>query len=118
MGETPHFDDLKVQCNSNRLEHCFCFLFMQEAAENESFIELVAEECEVVTNRMQKRQQLLQEGQSFSPFGPVSSNGFQCMREAQRKDGRLFAALNTVLVLAREAGEEKRRHVAIMEQFG
>ena len=59
MGETPNFDDLKVECNSHRLEHCFRFLFMQEAAENESFIELVAEECEVVTNRMQQRQQLL-----------------------------------------------------------
>ena len=37
------------------------------------------------------------------------------MREAQRKDGRLFAALNIFLVLAREAGEKKRRHVSITE---
>lgn len=118
MGETPNFDDLKVECNSDRLEHCFHFLFLQEVFENESFVELIVQECEVVTNRMHRRQQLLQEGQRFSPYGPVSSNGLQCMREAQRKDGHLFNALNAVLVLGREAGEEKCNHVAIMEQFG
>ena len=117
MADTPNFNDLKEECNSNRLENCFHFLFMQEMVENESFVELLVEECQLVVNRMQKRQELLQEGQSFSPFGPVSSNGLQCMREAQRKDSRIFAALNDVLVLVREAGEEKRRHVAIMEQF-
>ena len=30
----------------------------------------------------------------------------------------LFKNANAVLVLGREAGEEKRNHVAIMEQFG
>ena len=117
MGDTPNFDDLKAECDSNRLEHCFHYLFTQELVENESFVELLVEECQVVVTRMQKRQELLQECQSFSPFGPVSSNGIQCMREVQRKDGRIFAALNSILVLARDAGEEKRRHVAIMEQF-
>ena len=117
MADTPNFNDFKEECNSNRLENCFHFLFMQEMVENESFVELLVEECKVVARRMQKRLELLQEGQAFSPFGPVSSNGMQCMREAQRKDGRIFAALNSVLVLARDAGEEKLSHVAIMEQF-
>ena len=117
MSQTPNFDALKEECNSDRLEHCFHFLFMQESFENQRFVELLVEECELVANRMQRCHELLQEGQTFSPFGPVPSNGLQCMREAQRKDCRIFAALNTVLVLAREAREEKRRHMATMEHF-
>ena len=117
MGHTPNFDDLKEECNSNKLEHCFSYMFTQEMIDNETFVELLVEELRVISERMQKRQEMLQEGQSFSPFGPVSINGLQCMREAQRKDGRIFAALNAVLVLAREAGEEKQRHVALMERF-
>lgn len=59
---------------------------------------LLVEECGVVTNRMQKRRDLLQEGQTFSPFDRVSNNGLQCMREAQRKDGRILAVLNASYV--------------------
>ena len=35
MVSTPNLDELKEACNSSRLEHCYQFLFMQEAAENE-----------------------------------------------------------------------------------
>lgn len=80
MSRTPNFDDLKEDCNSNRLEHCFCYSFMQELAENESFVALLVEECELVSSRMEKHRELLQEGQTFSPFDPVSSNGLQCVR--------------------------------------
>lgn len=61
---------------------------------------------------------MLQEGQSFSLFDLVSGNGLQCMREALYKDGHILAALIVVLDLAREARDEKRRHVATMEQYG
>ena len=118
MAHTPNFDDLKEECNSDRLEHCFRYFFMQLADENESFIALLEDECEVVQSRMQKQLELLQEGQGFNPFDHAVANGLQCMREAQVKDSRILAALNVVLVLAREARDEKRRHVSIMERYG
>ena len=77
MSRTPNFDNLKEDWNSNRLEHCFRYSFMQELDENESFVALLVEECELVSSRMEKRPKLVQEGQTFSPFDPVSSNGLQ-----------------------------------------
>ena len=118
MAATPNFDQLKAVCNSNRLEHCFHFLFMKDAAVNETFVSILEEEYEVVRRRMYKYQQLLQEGRRFSPFYVAAGDGLRCMREAQYKDGLIFNALNVVLDLAREAREEKARHVATMKQHG
>ena len=118
MSSTPNFDELKNDCNSDRLEHCYRFLFMQEAAENDGFITLIDEECDDVRRRMQKRQFLLQEARAFSLFNSVSIDGQLCMREAQNKDGQILAALIAVLDLAREAREERRRHVSTMEKYG
>ena len=103
MSSTPNFGKLKNDCNSDRLEHCYRFLFMQEAAENDGFITLIDEECDDVRRRMQKRQFLLQEARAFSLFNSVSIDGQLCMREAQNKDGQILAALIAVLDLAREA---------------
>ena len=118
LGSTPNFDELKEACNSDRLEHCFRFFFMKEVGENEAFITLIDEECDDVRCRMQKRLNLLREGQTFSPFDPVSSDGLRCMREAHNKDGEILRALIVVLDLACEASEEKCEHVATMEQYG
>lgn len=118
MSQTPNFDELKVECNSNRLEHCYRYMFMQEEDENESFIALMYEECEVVRRRMQRRRELLDEGQTFSPFCRVSGNGLQGMTESQYTDGLILAALTRVLELACGARDEKRRHVATMERYG
>lgn len=118
MSYTPNFDELKEACNSNRLEHCFRYLFMQEAEENEGFIVLLREECDTVRSRMQKRRQLLEEGQRFSPFDPVAGDGLKCMQDAQYKDGHILAALNVVLDYALEARDEKAEHVTTMEQYG
>lgn len=118
MSSTPNFDELKKDCNSDRLEHCYRFLFMQEAAENEGFITLIDEECDDARRRMQKRRLLLQEATTFSLFNSVSVDGQLCMREAQNKDSQILAALIGVLDLAREAREERRRHVVTMEKYG
>ena len=118
MAFTPNFDELKEQCNSNRLEHCFRFLFMQEASHNDGFITFLEEECEEVRRRMRQQRALLQEGKRLSPFDPVSVDGLQCIKEALYKDGQLLAALVVVLDLARDARDEKRAHVSVMEQYG
>lgn len=119
MVSTPNFEELKEACGSNRLEHCFRFLFMQEASENEGFIRLLDEKCDDVRHRMQKRRELINEGQKgFSVFDPVSGDGLQCMQEAQYTDGQILAALMHVLDLAREAMDEKHTHVEKMEQYG
>ena len=87
MAGTPNFDQLKVACNSNRLEHCFRFLFMEDAAVNERFVSVLEKEYEVVRCRLYKYQQLIQEGRRFSPFDVAVGDGLRCMREAQYKDG-------------------------------
>lgn len=118
MASTPNFDELKAACNSSRLEHCFRFLFMQDANEAENFVTLLEEECERVRARLYKYQQLLQEGRRLSPFDPVVVDRLRCMTGAQYKDGLVLNALNVVLDLAREARDEKLGHVATMEQHG
>ena len=117
MSSTPNFDEVKEACNSDRLEHCFRFLFMKDLRENDAFISLIDEECDDVRQRMQHRRRLLQEGRAFSPFDPVSGDGLECMRQAQNKDGEILAALMVVLDLAREAREQKHEHVTMMEQY-
>ena len=79
MGSTPTIDQLKVDCNSNRTEHGFRYLFMQDEAEAEMFVTRL---------------------------------------EGHYKDGLILSALNAVLQVAREATQEKHRHVITMEQYG
>ena len=86
MVATPTIDQLKVACNSNRTEHCFCYLFMQEAAETEMFVTRLEMECEAVRSRMLKYQRLLQEGRWLSPFDPAVDDALQCTSEGQHKD--------------------------------
>lgn len=116
MSSTPNFDELKEDCNSNRLQDCFRYLFTREAAENDDFIRLIDDECDAVRSRMQYRRLLLQEGTAFSPFDPVYADGEQCMREAQNKDGEILHALIVVLDLAREAREERISHLGKIEK--
>ena len=118
MASTSSFDQLKVACNSNRLEHCFRFLFMEELAKNESFITVLEAQYEAVRQRMVKHRNLLQEGRSFSCFNPVTVDGLRCTSEGQYKDGLILNTLLVVLELAREAREEKRAYVSVMEQYG
>ena len=75
MSSTPNFDELKNDCNSDRLEHCYRFLFMKEAAENDGFITLIDEECDDARRRMQKRRLLLQEARAFGLFNSASIDG-------------------------------------------
>lgn len=118
MSSTPMLDQLKFACNSDRTEHCFRFLFMQDAGQTELFIARLEAECEVVRNRMLKYQRLLQEGRSLSRFDTAADDGLRCTSEGQYKDGLILNALNDLLELAREAREERLGHVSTMEQHG
>lgn len=117
MVSTPNFQQLKDACGSNELHHCFQFLFLQEKADNEEFIRVLAEKRDDVIRRMHKRRQLLNERQGFSLFDPVAGDGFECMEEAQVMDGEILAALETVLGLGREARVDKEAHLEKMCQY-
>ena len=117
MAGTPNFEQLKDACGSGELHHAFQFLFLQEEAENDGFIMLLGEKCDDVRRRMDKRRELLEEGENFSPMDPVAGDGLECIEEAQEKDDEILAALIVVLDLAREARVEKRAHVAKMEKY-
>jgi hypothetical protein len=59
MDLTPRFDELKEECDLNRLEHCFRLFFMQQVAVNDGLITLLEEECQAVRLRMQRQHELL-----------------------------------------------------------
>ena len=61
---TPNFYELKSACNSDRLEHCFRFMFMQDASENDRFVTVLEAEYEALHQRLFKYGQLVQEGRS------------------------------------------------------
>ena len=118
MGSTPTIDQLKVDCNSNRTEHGFRYLFMQDETEAEMFVTRLEVEREAVRSRMLKYQRLLHEGRWMSPFDVAADDALRCTREGHYKDGLILTALNAVLEVAREARQEKHRHVITMERYG
>ena len=91
---------------------------MQDATEAEMFVTRLEVECEVVHSRMLKYRRLLQEGRWLSPFDVATDDVLRCTSEGQYKDGLILNALNVVLEVAREARQEKHRHVITMEQYG
>ncbi|PWA96705.1 hypothetical protein CTI12_AA036280 [Artemisia annua] len=115
MVSTPNFDELKVACGSDEVKHCFKFLFVQEESEHSGFIRKLVEWCDGLHDKIAKFADLMQEGQSFSHFDIPAMDGMECLAEAQAKNGEILQALLGVLDLAREAREDKRRHVMVME---
>ena len=118
MPATPTLDQMKFACNSDRTEHCFRFLFMQDSAQTELFIARLEAECDAVCTRMLKYRRVIQEGRSLSRFDTAADDGIRCTLEAQYKDGLILNALNDLLELAREAREERLGHVSTIEQHG
>lgn len=118
MSATPTLDQIKFACNSDRTEHCFRFLFMQDGVQIDLFIARLEAECEVVRMRMVKYRHLIQEGRLLSRFDTAAADGLRCTSEGQYKDGLMLNALNDLLELAREAREERLGHVSTMEQHG
>ena len=117
MGGTPTIDRLKVDCNSNRTEHAFRYLFEQDEAEVEMFVTRLEVECEVVRARMLKYGRLVHEGQWLSPFDMAADDAVRCTMEGRHKDALILNALNVVLELAREARQERHEHVTTMMQY-
>ena len=118
MSATPTLDQIKFACNSDRTEHCFRFLFMQDGVQIDLFIARLEAECEAVRMSVVKYRRLLQEGRLLSRFDTAAADGLRCTSEGQYKDGLMLNALNDLLELAREAREERLGHVSTMEQHG
>ncbi|PWA36476.1 hypothetical protein CTI12_AA599580 [Artemisia annua] len=118
MGARPNIDSLKVACGSNQLQHCFKYLFVQEWRENEDLIIYIGQKCDELDTNIQRRDELIQEGQSFGLFHEVAPDAVECMVETQQRDREILAALVGVLDLAREGRVEKQRHVGLMDLKG
>ena len=97
MGERPNIDQLKRECGSNQLKHCFKYLFVQEWNENEALIMYVGQKCADLETKIERRDELIQEAQSFGPFHDVATVGADCMIQTQQRDRDILAALHVVL---------------------
>lgn len=115
MGGRPNIDQLKQACGSNQLQHCFKYLFVQEWKENEALIMYIGQKCDDLETKIQRRDELIEEGQSFGLFHDVASDVVKCMTETQLRDRQILAALVGVLDLAHEGRTEKERHVGLMD---
>ncbi|PWA78574.1 hypothetical protein CTI12_AA167070 [Artemisia annua] len=115
MVSTPNFDELKGICGSNESKEYFKFLFVQEEAENEGFIRKVIELCDGMHGKIAKFGAMLEEGQRFSHFDVAHWDGMECLVQAQARNGVILQAFLRLLDVLREAREEKRKHVLVME---
>ncbi|PWA40376.1 hypothetical protein CTI12_AA563120 [Artemisia annua] len=79
MGARPNIDHLKESCGSNQLQHCFKYLFVQEWRENEDLIRYIGQKCADLGANIQRRAQLIQEGESFGLFDNVAPDAVECM---------------------------------------
>ena len=118
MGARPNIEQLKESCGSSELHHCFKYLFVQEWRENEDLIRFIGQKCANLEGNIERREQLMQEGESFGPFHNVAPDAVDCMVETQQRDQDILAALAAVLDLAREGRTEKERHVGLMDLKG
>ena len=112
---TPHFDELKALCGSNESKDYFMYLFVQELGENEGFIRKITEWCDGLHEKIDKFEAMLEEGQRVSDFDAPHWDGMECLAEARGKNGVVLQAFLRLLDVLREAREEKRRHVMVME---
>ncbi|PWA74701.1 hypothetical protein CTI12_AA251300 [Artemisia annua] len=115
MVSTPNFDELKDICGSNEIKDCFKFLFVQEETEIKGFIRKLVEWCDGMHEKIAKFGQMIEEGQTFSDFDVGAWDGMECLVEAQARNGVVLQAFLRLLDVMREAREEKRRHVMVME---
>ncbi|PWA90671.1 hypothetical protein CTI12_AA098610 [Artemisia annua] len=115
MGARPNIHRLKQECGSNHLSQCFKYVFVQEWNENEALIMYVSQKCADLETKIGRRDELIQEAQSFGPFHDVATAGVDCMVQTQQRDRDILAALIGVLDLAREGRGEKEQHVGLMD---
>lgn len=54
MAFPLNFEQLKEAYGSNKLQHCFKFLFVQEETVNESFIMKIGEKCGDLRREIEK----------------------------------------------------------------
>ncbi|PWA69033.1 hypothetical protein CTI12_AA290480 [Artemisia annua] len=118
MGVRPNIEQLKELCGSNQLQHCFKYLFVQEWRENEELIRYVGQKCANLEASIERRAQLMEEGESFGPFHDVAPDAVECMAVTQQREQRMLAALRGVLEVAREGRIEKEHHVGLMDLKG
>ncbi|PWA75806.1 hypothetical protein CTI12_AA224770 [Artemisia annua] len=115
MVSTPNFDELNAICGSNESKEYFKFLFVQEEAENEGFITKTIEWCDGMHEKIAMFGAMLEEGQRFSHFDAAHWDGMECLVQAQARNRVILQAFLQLLDVLREAREEKRKHVMVME---
>ncbi|PWA77965.1 hypothetical protein CTI12_AA220620 [Artemisia annua] len=117
MASTPNFDELKALCGSDEIKDCFKFLFGQEETLNDGFIRKVVEWCDGLHEKIAKFADLLEEVRTFNVLDTVVADGMECLVEAQASNGVILQTVLRLLDVLREARDEKRRHVMVMEVY-
>ncbi|PWA89238.1 hypothetical protein CTI12_AA111910 [Artemisia annua] len=115
MVSTPMFDQLKAMCGSDESKDYFRYLFAQDEVENEGLLRKIVALCDGLHDKIAQFGAMIEEGQRFSHFDAAHWTGMECLVEAQARNGVVLQAFVRLLDVLREAREEKRRHVMVME---
>ncbi|PWA46458.1 hypothetical protein CTI12_AA491190 [Artemisia annua] len=118
MAAIPNIEQLKEACGFERLQDCFKFLFVQQRAELEVFIQQIGQKCDELRTTAENLQHLTQETETFGPFDEVAGDVLESLNEMADRDRRILDGLVGVLDIAREGRAEKDHHIFVMDLHG
>ena len=115
MAATPNIDELKKAGGSEKLGDAFKLLIAHEKSEKQGFLMRLGEESDQLRSVIEKREQTINEADSFGHFNVVAATGHDCLFVTQLRDQRKLDLLAQLLLLAREGMDEKDAHVEMIE---
>ena len=107
MAATPNLNEIKEACGSNDLADCYKFLFSHNKADDLGFLARMGQERDQLVAIMEKREQDMNESDSFGPFHEVATDVHDCLFEMQMADRSKLELLTELLVVSREAAQAK-----------
>ncbi|PWA79850.1 hypothetical protein CTI12_AA201060 [Artemisia annua] len=111
MSCTPTFQELRKVADSDDLQDVFHLLFSQDFTENEGLITVLEQKRDDFLMKIECFKKLIVEGESFCPFHEGGDMSLEFMKETLERDKKMVAGLISVLDLAREGRNEKKRHL-------
>ena len=116
--KTPLLDELKELCGSDKLHHCFKFLFGHEHTATEAFIRNIAECCNELETIIEQRTARMTEVWLLDHDDEEAAwQIYECLRLDQVRERKRLEVLTALLFEVRGGLSEKEEHIGIMEGF-
>ncbi|PWA25537.1 hypothetical protein CTI12_AA628440 [Artemisia annua] len=111
MADKPNINELREACGSDELSHVFNFLQSQDITEVEGFLIRMGDDSTQLRDKLDKRNDTIDEVFSFGPNNEVAKAGEDCFVESHVRDHRRLDLMAQLLLLTREGIEEKKAHI-------